>query len=88
MQEETEEGRRPLFAKSESQPSSQEMQEHMKTNIHYRSWCAHCIRGRERRIRSEGGRRGPRDHSHLAIDCGFLKANDPDALGDTRSGLP
>ena len=54
MQEETEEGRRPLFAKSESQPSSQEMQEHMKTHIHYRSWCAHCIRGRERRMFPSG----------------------------------
>ena len=41
-----EEGRRPLFRNSENQPSSQEVQEHMKTHIPYRSWCAHCVRGR------------------------------------------
>ena len=46
MQEEAEEGRRPLFRKSENQPSSQEVQEHMKTHIPCRSWCAHCVRGR------------------------------------------
>ena len=46
MQEGAEEGRRPLFRKSENQPSSQEVQEHMKTHIPYRSWCAHCVRGR------------------------------------------
>ena len=33
MQEEAEEGRRPLFRKGENQPSSQEVQEHMKTHI-------------------------------------------------------
>ena len=47
MQEGAEEGR-PLFRKSENQSSSQEVQEHMKTHIPYRSWCAHCIRVRER----------------------------------------
>ena len=47
MQEGAEEGRTPLFRKSENQPSSQEVQEHMKTHIPYRSWCAHCVRGRE-----------------------------------------
>ena len=49
MQEGAEEGRRPMFRKSENQPSSQEVQEHMKTHIPYRSWCAHCVRGRGRR---------------------------------------
>ena len=43
MQEEAEEGRRPLFRKSENQPSSQEVQEHMKTHIPCHSWCAHCV---------------------------------------------
>ena len=46
MQEKAEEERRPLLRKSENQPSSQEVQEHMKTHIPYRSWCAHCVRGR------------------------------------------
>ena len=84
MQEGAEEGRRPMFRKSENQPSSQEVQEHMKTHIPYRSWCAHCVRGRERNDphRSGGGRRGPSDHPHLAIDYGFLKANNPDDPAD------
>ena len=46
MQDEAEEARRPLFRKSENQPSSQEVQEHMMTHIPYRSCCAHCVRGR------------------------------------------
>ena len=33
MQDEAEEGRRPPFRKSENHPSSQEVQEHMKTHI-------------------------------------------------------
>ena len=32
MREGAEEGRRPMFRKSENQPSSQEVQEHMKTH--------------------------------------------------------
>ena len=57
MREGAEEGRRPMFRKSENQPSSQEVQEHMKTHIPYRSWCAHCVRGRGRNDphRSGGG---------------------------------
>ena len=87
MQEGAEEGRRPLFRKSENQPSSQEVQEHMKTHIPYRSWCAHCVRGRVRNNphKSGGGSRGPRDHPHLAIDYGFLKANNPDDPADHGS---
>ena len=33
MQDEAEEGRRPLFRKSENQASSQEVQERMKTDV-------------------------------------------------------
>ena len=53
----------------------------------YRCWCAHCVRGRERNDphRSGGGRRGPRDDPHFAIDCGFLKASDPDDPADQES---
>ena len=58
MQEEAEEGRRPLLRKSENQPSSQEVQEHMKTHIPYLAWCARCVKGRRRHDphRSGGGR--------------------------------
>ena len=41
-----EEGRRPIFRKSENQPS-QDVQEHMKTHIPHRSWCAHCVKEKE-----------------------------------------
>ena len=90
MEEEAEEGRRPLFRKSESQPSCPEVHELMKTHILYRSWCAHCVRGRGRNDpqRSGGGRRGARDHTHLAIDNGFLKANHNDAPLEACSGRP
>ena len=30
---------------------------------------------------------GPRDHPHLAIDYGFLKANNPDDPADQGSNL-
>ena len=78
---------RPMFRKNENQPSSQEVQEHMKTHIPYRSWCAHCVRGRVRNDphRSGGGGRGPSDHPHLAIDDGFLKANNPNDPADQGS---
>ena len=36
MQEGAEEGRRPMFRKSEHQPLSLEVQEHMKNHIPYR----------------------------------------------------
>ena len=87
MQEAIEEGRTPLFRKSENQPLSQEVQEHMKTHIPYRSWCAHCVRGMVRNDphRSGGGRRGPRDHPHFAIDNGFLKAKNTDDPADQGS---
>ena len=72
--EDGEEERRPLFRKSENQPSSQEVQEHMKTHIPYHSCCAHCVRGNGRNDphRSGGGRRGPRDHPHLATYYGLI----------------
>ena len=83
MQEGAEEGRRRLFRKSEKQPSSQEVQERMKTHIPYRSWCAHCVSGRERNDTHRSG--GPRDHPHFAIDYGLPKANNTDDLADQES---
>ena len=87
MQDEAEEGRRPLFRKSENQPSSQDVQGLMKTHIPHRSKCAHCVRGRERNDlhRSGGERRRPADHPHLAIAYAFLKANNPDDPADQGS---
>ena len=67
MQEEAEERRRPLFRKSENQPSSQELQEHMKTHIDYRSWCAHCVGGRGR---NDPHRSGETNNLHDPADQG------------------
>ena len=87
MQEGAEEGRKPLFRKSENQPSSWDVQGRIGTHILCRSWCAHCGRGRRRNNphRSRGGRRGPRDHPHFAIDYGFLKANNANDPADQES---
>ena len=46
------------------------------------SWYAHCVNVPHK---SEGGRKGPGDHPHLAIDFGFLKADNPDDLADQGS---
>ena len=80
-------GGNPCSGKSENQPSSWDVQEHINTHILYRSWCAHCGRGRRRNNphRSRGGRRGPRDHPHFAIDYGFLKANNANDPADQES---
>ena len=85
MQEEAEEGRRPCSERARISPRAR--QEHMKTHIPYRSWCDHCVRRKERNdpYRSGGGRRGPRDHPHCALDYGFLKANNPDDPADQGS---
>ena len=58
-----------------------------KGGILHRSWCAHCVRGRWRNDphMTGGGRRGPRDHPHLAIDYGFLNASNPDDPADQES---
>ena len=63
-----------MFGKSENRSSSQEVQDHVKTQISYRS---HCVRGRRRNdpYMSGGGWRGPSCHPRFAIDYGFLKAN-------------
>ena len=45
----------------------------------------HQRQGRNDSYRSGGGRRGPRDHPHFAIDYGFLKANKPDDPADQES---
>ena len=43
-----EDGVQPAVKSTEPQPSRQEVEEHMKTHIPYRSWCPHCVRGKAR----------------------------------------
>ena len=77
-----------MFRKSENQPSSQEVQEHAKTHIPYHSWCAHCVRGTGGEMISTGQEEEGEDQeifAHLAIDHGFLKANNLDDPADQES---
>ena len=78
------ERRRPLFRMSKNGPSSQEVQEHMKTHCSTAHGVFTVSEEKERNVphRSVGGRRGPMDHLHLAVDYGFPKANKPDDLED------
>ena len=79
MKEETEEGRTPLFRKSENLPSSQEVQEHMKTQI------AYVIGGREMiptGEEEEGEDQGIILTSQLTTD---FKANSTDDPADQES---
>ena len=41
-----EEGRRPMVRKAPHQPTAQEIIEHSKTHIPFRTWCVHCMRGK------------------------------------------
>ena len=84
MQEKAEEERRPLFGKSENQPLSQAHEDSHPLPLLVRSF-RHRKGGESDPHRSGGGRRGPSDHPHLAFDCGFLKANNPDDPADQGS---
>ena len=44
--EEQEEGRKPRVLKDPKKPKPEEVEEHMKTHLPYRSWCPHCVRAR------------------------------------------
>ena len=69
------EARRAVFRKAPDEPSKDEIEAHMKTHVPFRSWCAICVKGRGRRGAHLQGavEDGGRDHTVLAIDCGFLK---------------
>ena len=67
MQEGAEEGRRPFFRRSENQPSSQEVQERMKTHVPYRSGCALCVKGRGRNDPHRSGGRRSEDQEIIHI---------------------
>ena len=42
----TEEAKRPKVRRCPMEPTKQERLEHEVTHLPYRSWCAHCIRGK------------------------------------------
>ena len=68
-----------MFRKSENQPSSQEVQEHMKTHIPYRSWCA--TRSAEAKYGLSGEQSGPRKDSGVSIVGGPVSSDRPAVHG-------
>ena len=56
-------------------PTSEEIQEHLRTHLPYRSWCPHCVSGRG--VSSQHRRRDPGkdqvDKATVALDCCFLR---------------
>ena len=58
--EDEEDHRQPMGLRDPGQPSPAERAEHCLTHIPYRSWCAHCVRGKakgrqSRRLRGADG---------------------------------
>ena len=56
-----EDGVQPAVKSTEPQPSRQEVEEHMKTHIPYRSWCPPCVRGKARAKYHKGNK----DEKHI-----------------------
>ena len=56
-------------------PTVEEMQEHLRTHLPYRSWCQHCVSGRG--VSTQHRRRNPGEHSvegaTVAVDYCFLR---------------
>ena len=45
-QEEESEGREVFVKRKPSDPTQEEIDQHMCTHIPFRSWCAHCVMGK------------------------------------------
>ena len=52
--EENEEAEVPKYKSSEPKPSKREVEEHMLTHVPFRTWCPHCVRGKERAAYHKG----------------------------------
>ena len=69
------EGRRPRQLKETTDPTEKEVSEHNLTHLPFRTWCAHCVRGKaknpphRRNKEGEGEKRTP----VLSSDYCFLK---------------
>ena len=48
VEDEEAEAINPRVVKAPVKPTTQEVEAHMTTHLPYRSWCAHCVRGKAR----------------------------------------
>ena len=82
----------PRVCVSPGQPSRKEIEEHEVAYIPYRSWCAHCVRGRGRSSPHFKGVEKPQNQlPTIAMDFGFLGEEDRKtltslAVRDTKTG--
>ena len=73
------EARRPKFEKLKSQPSKEEVEEHELTHMPYRSWCAHCIRGK-----AEAGPHRAEEHDDEEVPLVSMDYTFPDVGADVE----
>ena len=75
------EGRRPRQLKETTGPTEKEVSEHNLTHLPFRTWCAHCVRGkaknppRRRSKKAEGEKRIP----VISADYCFLSNEDDES---------
>ena len=78
---ESEEGRKGQAMPTPMTVSRKEREEHELTHLPYRSWCAHCVRGRGRNMPHKhlGGKRDPQTMvPRVSLDYFFLTNKDTD----------
>ena len=80
---EGEEGRKPEVIQAPQAPSQKEREEHEATHCPYKSWCAHCVRGRGRNKPHKQPGKEQREErkegvSRIAFDYFFMTEEDKD----------
>ena len=63
--------RKTVRMQNPKMPHEDEVAEHYKTHLPYRSWCRHCVRGKCRRLPHRAGKEKS-DHNELHFDFCFL----------------
>ena len=69
---EGQEGKPMRGAKTPVKPSRQEVQDHNRCHIPFRTWCAHCMRGKAKASPHSGNRNTEHGKPIVAIDYAFL----------------
>ena len=64
-------------------PSKDEVEEHMKTHLPYRSWCSHCVRGRGRA--ADHKKREHEDRTIPEIHMDYMFMGNQELKGDKDS---
>jgi hypothetical protein len=69
---EGEEGRATKGARAPVKPGRQEIEDHERSHIPFRSWCAHCMRGKAKASPHPGGQETARQKPIVSIDYAYL----------------